>query len=159
MAIYIDTEIWIFAQKILDPLKFQDKSEYNKALNFHEKASEFLNQKISESEIYITNHQLYEVFHALAFRGMKFPKDFVSKYCNQLLSSEFMLWYQVLESHIRQAINFSIKSGIHIWDYICVLWLYNEVKTIYSCDKHFKHNTFQSLGPKIENPLGEWIVQ
>ena len=157
MPIYIDTEIWIFAQKIPDPSKFQNKSEYNQALRLHKKASEFLNQKISESEIFMTTHQLCEIFHALAFRGMKLPSDFVSKYCNQLLSSEFMRWYQVLDSHIKQAIEYSIKRKIHIWDYICVLPLYNDLDIIYSCDEHFKHNTFQSLGPKIENPLGEWI--
>lgn len=155
---YIDTEIWIFAQKIPDLSKFQDKSEYSKALRLHEKASKFLNEKIYKSDIYMTNHQLCEIFHALAFRGMKLPRDFVSKYCNQLLSSEFMHWYQVLDSHIKQAIEFSIKSGIHIWDYICVLPLYNDVQVIYSCDEHFKHKTFQSLGPSIKNPLEEWII-
>ncbi len=158
MAIYIDTELWIFAQKIPDPSKFEDKSEFDKAFTFHEQASEFLRQKIKESAIYMTNHQLCEIFHALAFRGMKLPRDFVSKYCNQLLTSQFMHWYQVLESHIKQAIVCSVKSGIHIWDYVCVLPLYKDVEIIYSCDEHFKHETFQSLGPKVENPLKEWII-
>jgi hypothetical protein len=158
MSICIDTEIWTFAQKVPDPSKFTDKSEYNKALRIHKKASGFLNQKISESDICMTNHQLCEIFHSLAFRGMKLPHEYVSKYCNQLLSSKFMHWYQVSENHVKQAINYSIKSGIHIWDYLCVLPLYNDVKVIFSCDDHFRHDTFRSLGPKIENPIGEWIT-
>ncbi|TFF63830.1 MAG: hypothetical protein EU521_00090 [Promethearchaeota archaeon] len=158
MRIFIDTEIWIFAQKLPDLSKFQEKSEYNKAVKLHERSSKFLRQQINENEIYMTNHQLCEIFHALAFRGMKLPKDFVSKYCNQLLTSEFIHWHQVLELHIKQAIGYSEKSGIHVWDYICVLPLCNDVEIIYSCDDHFKHETFKSLGPKIENPIGEWIT-
>ena len=158
MAIYIDTEIWIFAQKIPDFSKFQNKSEYQKALQLHKRASDFLRQKIIESEINMTNHQLCEIYHSLAFRGLRLQEEFVSAYCNQLLSSKFMHWYQVLGSHVKQAIAFSTKSRIHIWDYICVLPLYNDVEILYSCDEHFKHDTFQSLGPKIENPLDKWIV-
>ncbi|HDZ19222.1 MAG TPA: hypothetical protein ENH75_13055 [archaeon] len=106
----------------------------------------------------MTNHQLCEIYHSLAFRGTRLPAEFVSAYCNQLLSSKFMRWYQVLVSHVKQAVIFSIKSQIHIWDYLCVLPLYKDVEIIYSCDKHFKHDTFQSLGPKIENPLDNWIT-
>ena len=36
--------------------------------------------------------------------------------------------------------------------------LYKDVEIIYSCDKHFNNDTFQSLGPKIENPLDNWIT-
>ncbi len=156
--IFIDTEIWIFAQKIPDRSRFHDKLEYQKALQFHQKSSDFLKHKITESEILMTNHQLCEIFHALAYRGKKIPMAFVSKYCNQLLSSKFMHWYQVLEKHVKQAIKYSLNSGIHIWDYICVLPLYKDAKILYSCDDHFKHETFQSLVSKIENPLNEWIT-
>lgn len=156
--IYIDTEIWIFAQKVPDRSGFQDKLEYQKALQLHRKSSNFLKQEIIESEILMTNHQLCEIFHSLAYRGKRIPKNIVNKYCNQLLSSRFMHWYQVLDKHVKQAIEFSVKSGIHIWDYICILPLYKDAKILYSCDDHFKHETFQSLGPKVENPLGEWTA-
>jgi len=158
MTIFIDTEIWIFAQKIPDRSNFQNKSEYNKALDLHQKSSDFLKQKIIENEISMTNHQICEIFHALAYRGKKVPKNIASKYCIQLLSSKFMHWYQVLDKHVKAAIEFSIKSGVHIWDYICVLPLCDDVKILYSCDEHFKHETFQSLGPKVKNPLDVWIT-
>lgn len=93
MAIYIDTEIWIFAQKIPDSSKFQNESKYQKMLHLHKQASDFLSQKIIKSEIYMTNHQLCEIYHSLAFRGTRLPAEFVSAYCNQLLSSKFMRWY------------------------------------------------------------------
>lgn len=158
MTIFIDTEIWIFAQKIPDLSNFQDISEYDNALNLHQKSSEFLKQKIIESEISMTNHQICEIFHALAFRGKKASKTIASKYCNQLLSSKFMHWYQIFDKHVKRAVELSMKSGIHIWDYICVLPLYNDVEILYSCDEHFKHKSFKSLGPKIENPLNIWIT-
>ncbi len=158
MAIYIDTEIWIFAQKIPDLSKFQNELKYQNALRLHKKASEFLSQKIIESEINMTYHQLCEIYHSLAFRGTRLPAEFVSSYCNQLLTSKFMYWYQVLVSHVEQAIIFSKKSHIHIWDYLCILPLYKDVEIIYTCDKHFNHDTFQSLGTKIENPLDKWIT-
>jgi len=158
MTIFIDTEIWIFAQKIPDRSNFQDTSEYDNDLDLHQKSSEFLKQKIIESEISMTNHQLCEIFHALAFRGKKASKTIASKYCNQLLSSKFMHWYQVFDKHVKEAVELSMKSGIHIWDYICVLPLYNDVEILYSCDEHFKHKSFKSLGPKIENPLNIWIT-
>ena len=158
MIIFIDTEIWIFAQKIPDRSNFQKASEYENALDLHQKSSEFLKQKIIESEISMTNHQLCEIFHALAFRGKKAPKTIASKYCIHLLSSKFMHWYQVLDKHVKEAIELSLKSAIHIWDYICVLPLYNDVEILYSCDEHFKHSSFQSLGPEIQNPIKEWLT-
>ena len=158
MTIFIDTEIWIFAQKIPDPSNFQDKSEYSKAFNLHQKSNKFLRQKIIENEISMTNHQISEIFHALAYRGKKIQKNIASKYCNQLLSSKFMHWYQVLDKHVKKAIEFSTISNIHIWDYICVLPLCNDVEILYSCDEHFKHKSFQSLGPKVVNPLKIWIT-
>lgn len=158
MTIFIDTEIWIFAQKIPDRSNFQKASEYENALDLHQKSSEFLKQKIIESEISMTNHQLCEIFHALAFRGKKAPLSIASKYCNQLLSSKFIHLYQVSDKHVNEAIELSMKSGIHVWDYICVLPLYSDVEILYSCDEHFKHKSFQSLGTKIENPLNIWIT-
>ncbi|MHA1371573.1 MAG: hypothetical protein ACTSWN_08545 [Promethearchaeota archaeon] len=158
MAIFIDTEIWVFAQKVPDPSKFQDGADFKKASKFHSEANTFLKQKISETEVCMTYHQLCEIYHTLAFRGIKIPKDFVTKYCNQLLNSQFMRWFQVMESHVKKAVALSVKSGIHIWDYICVLPIQGDVEIFYSCDEHFKHDTFQALGPEIINPLGEWIT-
>ncbi len=157
MAIFIDTEIWVFAQKIPEPSKFQDDGDFHRADRLHREANTFLKKKIGESEICMSYHQLCEIFHSLAFRGAKLPRDFVSTYCHQLLDARFMRWFKVLESHVKMAIDLSVKSGIHAWDYICVLPVVDEVEIIYSCDEHFKHDTFKALSPEIMNPVGEWM--
>ncbi|MHA1328183.1 MAG: hypothetical protein ACTSRH_12830 [Promethearchaeota archaeon] len=157
MAIFIDTEIWVFAQKVPEHSRFQDKHKYQLALQLHQKSNKFLSQIIKNNNISMTYHQLCEIFHSLAFRGNKLPREIVLKYCIHLSTSEFINWYSVSNEHIRQAMELSSLSKIHVWDYICILPLYKDIDMIYSCDAHFKHETFKSLGVKIENPIGIWI--
>ncbi len=157
IKIFIDTELWIFAQKVPDNSKFVNNSDFKKALELHKQSSEFIKQKINEDRISMTYHQLCEIYHVLGFRGMRLPHEFVQTYCFQLIHGKFMDWYQITPIDIEQAINFSKQSGIHIWDYLCVLPLYKEVEILYTCDAHFKHASFQSLGPIIKNPLKDWI--
>ena len=158
MAIFIDTEIWVFAQKRPDPSKYPNKAEFEKWSQYHKLTKEFLIQKSEEYEISMTSHQFGEIYHALAFRGMKLPKEFVNKFCLQMLHNKFMRWYQISLDHVKKAMTLSTQSGIHIWDYLCVLPLYNDVEVLYTCDTHYKDASFQSLGPSIENPIGEWLV-
>lgn len=158
MLVFIDTELWVFAQKVPDPKLFQDDSKYNQIFQCHKIADEFLSKIIQENEIAMTHHQLCEIFHILGFRGRRLPKEFVLTYCSTLLKAKFMHWYSISESHIRNAIQYSISSGIHIWDYLCVLPLYNDVDILYTCDQHFKDSSFQSFGVPIENPLKIWLL-
>jgi len=157
LSIFIDTEIWVFAQKRPDPSKFPNKAEFEKWERYHKLTKEFLIQKSDEYEISMTSHQFCEIFHALAFRGMKLPIDFVNEFCLQIIRNKFVRWYQINQEHVKKAMKLSTQSGIHIWDYICVLPLYKDVKTLYTCDSHFKDASFQSLGTPIENPIGEWF--
>ena len=157
MLIFIDTEIWVFAQKVPDPSHYPNELEYKKLMKIHKHSNDFLRDQISKNDISMTYHQFCEIYHSLGFRGMKLPKKFVKTYCNQLLSSKFIHWYQISLEHIKKAVALSIKNGIHIWDYLCVLPLYKDVDILYSCDEHFKHSSFQSLGPKVENPIKEWV--
>ena len=158
LAIFIDTNLWIFAQKIPDPSTFPKKSEFEKMHKNHKLAKEFLLQKIEKSTISMTYHQFCEIYHALGFRGTKLPKDQVRSYCSQLFNGTFMRWYQISLDHVKKAMTLSNQSGIHIWEYLCVLPLYDDVEALYTCDTHFKDASFQSLGPSIENPTGEWLV-
>lgn len=158
LAIFIDTELWIFAQKAPNPSEAPNDSDYKRALQLHKLSSDFIKQKISQNEISMTYHQLCEIYHVLGFRGMRLPKEFVQEYCFKLLQAKFMRWYQISPENLQQAINLSNRSNIHIWDFLCVLPLYEDVNVIYTCDEHFKHPSFQSLGPPIKNPLNEWLV-
>jgi hypothetical protein len=158
MQIYIDTELWVFAQKSPDSSRFIVKSEYKRMLDFHVKSREFLKEQFASNTISMTTHQLCEIYHALGSRGQKMKPFELLNYCRKITSNELITWYMISNDIITQAINLSANSRIHIWDYVCVLPLYKDVEIIYSCDEHFKHNTFQSLGPKIENPLEEWMT-
>ena len=158
MQIYIDTELWVFAQKSPDPSRFKDRAEYKRMLGFHVKSREFLKEQFANNSISMTSHQLFEIYHALGFRGQKMEPLELLEYCRKLTSNKIITWYRISNDIITRAINLSANSRVHIWDYICVLPLYKDVEIIYSCDEHFKHDTFQSLGPKIKNPLEEWIT-
>ena len=69
-----------------------------------------------------------------------------------------MKWYEISSDVIENAIKLSAESGIHAWDFACILPLYKDVTTLYSCDKHFKHHSIQSLGIPIENPVSKWFI-
>ncbi|MBD3255079.1 MAG: hypothetical protein GF383_08290 [Candidatus Lokiarchaeota archaeon] len=158
MSVFIDTELWIFALKIPEKSNFKEEAEYESAIERYNFAFEFLRQKLSTSKILMTNFQICELFHGLAFRGAKLPIDYVQKYCALLISSDFMRWYTVKKEDINRAMELSNNNKIHIWDYLCVLPLYNDADILYSCDEHFKDNSFKSLGKPIENPIKEWII-
>jgi len=158
LQIFIDTELWVFAQKSPDPSKFKDKDEYNRTLDFHIKSRKFLKDQFATNTISMTTHQLCEIYHALGFRGQKMELFKLIQYCRKLITNKVITWYQISNEIITQAIDLSANSRVHIWDYICVLPLYKDVEILYSCDEHFKHKSFQSLGPKIENPIDEWIT-
>ena len=158
MKLFIDTEIWIFAQKIPLKSKFQTATEYKKYYTLHEKAKEFLIQKISNDEICMTFHQLCEIFHSLAFRGKRFSKEKAKKYCSLLIKSDFIYWYPIELKDIINATQLSSESNIHIWDYLCIIPIYKAVDVIFTCDQHFQHSSFQNMGPPVKNPIGEWIT-
>lgn len=158
MSIFIDTQLWIFALKIPERSNFKDSADYEKILLYHERSNDFLNKHLAESDILMTFYQLGEIYHVLGFKGNRLPIEFVNEYCSQLLNGEYMHWYPIDNNIIIESMKLSCQSGIHIWDYLCVLPLYKDVEVVYTCDKHFKHESFQSLGPPIENPLDEWII-
>jgi len=155
MGIFIDTEIWSFAQKKPDKKKFGEG--YEKALEMHKKSKGFLLQKVDE-EILMSYHQILEIYHILSFRGLKIPKDFALEYVNGILGAENILKREATPEHCRAAIEASARSGIHVWDFLCILPVVEEVDAIYTCDRHFLNDEFKRLAAEVINPLGEWIT-
>ena len=153
MKIYIDTELWIFAQKVPDPSKFSNSSEYDRKKKNYELSNAFFSKHLQEDEILMTYHQICEIYHALAFRGFRIPEKEALEFCIQLINNKCIHLYYNSIDNIKQSLKLSRESGIHIWDYLCIIPFYKDVEIFYSCDDHFQHPTFQSLGPKIENPL------
>jgi predicted nucleic acid-binding protein len=57
---------------------------------------------------------------------------------------------------VQKCIDLSLASNIHVWDFLCVIPLKDQVDVIYTSDKHFTHQSMQDLGVAIENPIGTW---
>ena len=158
MIIFIDTQIWVFAQKKPIKSNFSTINEYKQSIKIHKQSHDFITEQIRKNQIALTFHQLSEIYHAFAFRGQKIPVDFSEKYCLSLMNANFCKFYPLEKKHFQDAIFKSKESGIHIWDYLCILPLLSDMEIAYSCDKHFQSHDFKQLLPKIENPIGKWFV-
>ncbi len=158
MGVFIDTEIWSLAQKKPIKEKFPDEKSYEIALSAHEKAKEFISDMLRNYKIYMSFHQVCEIYHVLGFRGSKLPVSHVEKVINAILMSKRIVKIPVKLEHIRKSIELSIKSGIHIWDFLCVIPVAEFIDTAFSIDRHFLHPIFKELGINVENPLKIWIT-
>ena len=67
MNVFVDTQLWVYAFKVPQREKFTSEDEYRDALRMHSRANEFLRDALLNHMLYITTHQLAEIFHALAF--------------------------------------------------------------------------------------------
>ena len=157
MNIFVDTEIWAFAQKIPDKARFETERDFKEAMKLHKEASPFLEAKIGTEMVFMTTHQLAELFHVLAFRGLKLPKDFAESYIKALTTSTSVRLRTVTPFHIERSIEMSRRSGIHIWDFICIIPLIEDIERIYTCDQHFLDPAFAKFGIEIDNPLSKWL--
>lgn len=157
MNIFIDTEIWSIAQKKPIRKKFSRHEDYKKALDIHNKAKMFIKNALQHHTIYMSYHQIAEIYHVLGFRGSKLPHDYVQKFILAILASKRIIKVPVAFSHILKSLELSTRSGIHIWDFLCIVPIAEHLDIGYSIDKHFQHPVFMELEVKIENPLGTWI--
>jgi hypothetical protein len=157
MNVFIDTELWSFSFKKPDIKNFSSKEEFKKALKLHTESDNFLQEHIKNNRIFMTFHQLSEIYHVLGFRGKKMSKNQVENLCLKLLDGKFIKWFTIERIHINEAIKISAKSNIHIWDYLYILPLIEEVNVIFTCDKHFLNASFQALHNNIVNPLSKWM--
>ncbi|AEA46946.1 hypothetical protein [Archaeoglobus veneficus] len=154
MGIFIDTELWSFALK--KPVKEKFGDGFEKAYKMHVEAKKFLLENV-ERDILMSSHQLAEIYHVLAFRGLRLPVKFVLEYVINLMEAPNVILREVLPEHVRKAVDSSVKSGIHLWDFLCIYPILDELEVIYTCDAHFKHEEFRKLGVEIINPLDVWI--
>jgi len=158
LNIFIDTQIWVYAFKKPRRKSFASKEEFEEASRIHDKASRFVRDALLNHVIYITTHQLAEIFHALAFRGVRMNRSEALSITEKLMRSSRTVLVEVKRKHYKEALRLSNLSGIHVWDYLCILPLKNMIDIAYTNDEHFLHPTIKSLIPKIENPVGKWIT-
>ncbi len=153
---FVDTEIWSLAKKKPVREKFKEKSDYEKALRIHESCRRFFEEEFEDLRIYITLHQLAEIFHVLAFRGHRIPANEAFEIVNNLISDDDVIKVPVLAEHMTESFVASKETGIHVWDFLCFIPLKNYVKVVYSLDKHFI-TIGERYNVKVVNPAEEWL--
>jgi len=158
MDVFIDTQLWIYAFKKPQRENFLSGEEYEEALQIHGKAMKFMHNVLTSHMVHITTHQLAEIFHALAFRGVRMNSRQALNIVEKIMKSSRTIVVEVRKRHYREALRLSSLSGIHIWDYLCIIPLRGQIDVAYTNDKHFLHPTIKSLVPKVENPIGKWIT-
>ncbi len=154
---FVDTEIWVLAKKKPVREKFKSKSDYEKALKIHKGCREFFEKEFDNLRIYMTLHQVAEIFHVLAFRGHKIPLNEAFAIADGLMKDDSIIKVPILAEHVIESIIASKETGIHIWDFLCFIPLKNYVEVIYSLDKHFLE-IGKRYNVKVVNPAQEWLI-
>jgi len=152
----VDTELWSIAKK--EPAKemFSSKEEFEKAMKMHSRAREFFSNEFPGLRVYISNHQLAEIFHVLAFRGLRIPFEEAYSIVTGIIEDASIVKVPLTMEHVMKALKESLDTGIHIWDFLCFLPVREFVDTIYSADSHFKL-IGKRHGVKVINPLDHWL--
>lgn len=158
MKVFIDTQIWVYAFKKPKREGFKDGDAFEEALQMHGNAVRFLEGALANHEIYVTTHQVAEIYHALAFRGIRMNARQASEIIDKVMRSAKTVLVEVRKRHYREALRLSSVSGIHVWDYLCVIPLKGLIEIVYTNDRHFLHPTLRNLVPRVENPIGKWIT-
>lgn len=157
MNVFIDTQLWVYAFKKPRKEYFNNSNEYEEALHFHKVSSKLIHNALLEHTIYTTTHQLAEIYHVLAFRGIKMNTKDALNIIESISRSSRVVLVEVKRKHYIEALRISSMSGIHVWDYLCLLPLKDLVEVAYTNDKHFLHPTLRNLVRIVENPLGKWL--
>jgi len=86
--IMIDTQVWVYSKKAPQKEKFDSELDFKNALELHERATNFFRNISKDSIIYFSTQQIGELFHSLAFRGLKLPIGEVKTFINILINSK-----------------------------------------------------------------------
>ncbi len=158
MRVFVDTQLWVYAFKKPRRNAFNTLEEYKEALDMHRVSLEFIKNVLMGHIVYMTTHQLAEIYHALAFRGIRMNRDIALEVVEELRKSTKTVIIDVRKKHYREALRLSMESGIHVWDYLCILPLKEYLDIAYTNDKHFLHPALNNLVPRVENPLNKWLT-
>ncbi len=156
-GVMVDTEIWSIAKKKPDERKYASREEFTKALEMHERAREFFASVFPELRVYMSVHQLAEIYHVLAFRGTRVPRSYAESIVKAIIEDDSIVKVAVTLGHIEEAVRESVESGIHVWDYLCFIPVKDYVDTVFTCDRHFIA-IGKKYKVKILNPLDAWIT-
>lgn len=104
MNIFIDTQLWIYAFKKPQRRGFTNREEYEEALRMHSKANELIRDALVSHVIYLITHQLVEIFHALAFRGVKIDRKEALDIVEKISGSSKTVLVEVKRRHYKEAL-------------------------------------------------------
>jgi hypothetical protein len=85
------------------------------------------------------------------------PVQFTIEYIENLMKLENVTIVDTNALHFQNAMSLCRISGIHIWDFLCVLPVVEKIEQIYTCDSHFKNRVFTDFNKPIENPIAFWL--
>jgi len=156
MEAYVDTQLWSIAKKKPERKRFKTPEDFERALEAHLKARRFFAEVFPSLRVYMSLHQVAEIFHVLAFRGSRVPPEEAAKIIYGILDDSRIVKVPLTAQTLREAVRESVETGIHIWDFTCLLPVRNLVNIIYSADQHFK-TIGKKHGIKVENPIGYWV--
>ena len=152
----VDTEIWSLAKKKPVKERFKSDSDYERALKIHRACRKFFEEEFENIRIYMSLHQIAEIFHVLAFRGYGIPLDEAVEIVMGIIGDESIVKVPVLAEHLRESLKVSMETGIHVWDFLCFIPLRNHIDAIYSLDRHFV-TIGEMYGVRVINPAQEWL--
>ena len=153
----VDTELWSFAKKKPDEGRFASREDFVRALDMHERARDFFLNVFPGLKVYMSVHQLAEIYHVLAFRGTRVSKAYAENVVRAILEDERIVKVAVTLEHVVEAVRESVESNIHVWDYLCFIPVKDYIDTVFTCDRHFV-TIGEKYDVKVVNPLGIWIT-
>ncbi len=154
---FIDTELWSFAKKKPVRSRFRSEDEFNLAMEVHRKAVEFFRDTFPSLKVYMSHHQLMEIFHVLAFRGLRIPLSEALAIVERIMEDSSIVKVPITADVIREALRESSETRIHVWDFLCFLPVRGFVDIAYSSDPHFRVMG-ERYGIKVVNPVSQWIA-
>lgn len=152
----VDTEIWSIAKKRPDETKFPSRREFARALEMHRRARDFFRNTLPELRVYMSTHQIAEIYHVLAFRGTKIPRKHAKSIVRAIIEDDNIVKVPVMPDHVEEAVRASAETGVHVWDYLCFIPVKDHVDVVFTCDHHFV-KIGEKYGVEVVNPLGAWI--
>ena len=145
--VIIDTNILEYAFVI------PSKEEF---LEIHEKCRKLVLELLEDESvrILVSTYQAAEVLDVLRKVG---ADEELRQQVFDMFALDRFLRRPVSWENLQCAFEQSLRSGIHIYDYLVVIPFAGDVDRIYSADQHFDHRDFRDVAPVI-NPTEEWIL-
>ncbi|RLF03035.1 MAG: hypothetical protein DRK00_09265 [Thermoprotei archaeon] len=103
----------------------------------HERAREFFKSTFPRLRVYMSTHQLAEIYYVLAFRRARIPRGEAESIVRAIIEDGSIIKVPLTLERVEEVIQTSAESGVHVWDYLCFLPVKDYVNTVFTCDRRF----------------------